>query len=174
MLLKIFIRKGRSMALLKRFFGKKDLDIYAPLNGKAIPLESVSDPIFAGKVLGDGMAIEPDNDVLVSPVNGKVQMVSDTLHAIGICSDLGVELLLHIGIDTVQLNGMHFKADVKAGQKVTKGQKLIEFDSKVIVEKGYSLTTMIIVTNYDQYKMDKKEGLVQSGDLVIDMTSKDE
>lgn len=157
------------MALLKKIWGKKDLDIYAPLNGKVISLENVSDPIFAGKVLGDGIAIEPENDVLVSPVNGKIQMVSDTFHAIGIRSDSGVELLLHIGIDTVQLNGMHFKSDVKAGQDVTKGQKLITFDSKEIAGKGYDLTTMIIVTNYAQYTIDKKEGMVQTGEQIMEI-----
>lgn len=125
--------------------------LLAPIKGRVIPIEKVGDPTFAEKILGDGAAIIPDTGLLISPADGVVDNIFDTGHALSIVTDSGAELLIHIGIDTVQLNGEHFKAMVKSGERVKAGQPLIEFELGKLKEKGYDTATSVVVTNYRDY-----------------------
>ena len=125
--------------------------VYAPIKGKAIALEEVNDGVFSAGMLGKGIGIEPAEGRAVSPVNGTVSVVFDTKHAIGITSDEGIEVLIHIGLDTVQLNGEPFNVHVKVGDKVKVGDLLAEFDMDKIKEAGYKTVTPIIISNTDAY-----------------------
>lgn len=127
-------------------------EIYSPINGEAIRLSDVPDDTFANEILGKGMAVIPSEGMVVSPVDGEISTLFDTLHAIGVTSKDGVELLIHVGINTVELEGKYYKALVKEGDKVTKGQPLLEFDIEGIKSAGYNTVTPIIVTNSDEYK----------------------
>lgn len=131
---------------------KENETILAPLNGKAIPLKEVPDQTFSQELMGKGIAIAPSDGVLVSPVDGTITLLFETKHAIGIKADSGVELLIHIGIDTVKMNGEGFKSFIKEGERVTAGQKIIEFDLDLVKEKSPSSLTMILVTNVDDLK----------------------
>lgn len=126
-------------------------NIHSPLTGKAVALHTVSDPTFAEEILGKGVAIIPEEGLVVSPVNGTVQMVFDTLHAVSVLSDDGAEILIHIGIDTVKLNGKHYKAMVKAGDVVKVGTPMVQFDIDKIKAEGFDVITPVIVTNTDDY-----------------------
>lgn len=122
--------------------------VYCPLEGTAIPLEEVSDPAFSQGLLGVGIGIKPLNGNLYAPVNGTVIALFPTNHALGIMSDDGMELLLHIGIDTVGLDGEGFQAHIKQGDKVCVGQKLISFSTETIEARGLETTTMVLVSNF--------------------------
>ncbi|MDQ0858688.1 PTS glucose transporter subunit IIA [Metabacillus dongyingensis] len=140
--------------MLKKLFGKKtekqtEETVYAPLTGRLLNLEDVPDPVFSQKMMGDGMAIEPSEGILVSPVEGEIIQLFHTKHAIGIKSLTGMEILLHIGLETVAMNGEGFEAFVKEGDKVKPGDKLITFDLNLIKEKAASTITPIIITNGD-------------------------
>lgn len=140
--------------MLKKLFGKKtekqtEETVYAPLTGRLLNLEDVPDPVFSQKMMGDGMAIEPSEGILVSPVEGEIIQLFHTKHAIGIKSQTGIEILLHIGLETVAMNGEGFEAFVKEGDKVKPGDKLITFDLNLIKEKAASTITPIIITNGD-------------------------
>lgn len=125
--------------------------ICAPLTGKAVALSEVSDPTFGEEILGKGAAVIPADGKVVSPVNGTVETVFDTLHAIGLKSEDGVEILIHIGLDTVKLNGKYFKAHVKNGDKVKVGTLLVEADLEGIKKEGYDVITPVIVSNSFDY-----------------------
>lgn len=125
--------------------------ISSPLAGKVISLTEVPDETFSQKMMGDGVAIIPSEGKLYSPVNGKILMVFDTLHAIAIESEDGSEILIHVGLDTVQLGGKHFKSNIKQGDIVKKGQLLLEFDNDKIKKLGYNTITPVIITNSDRY-----------------------
>ncbi|MBE7043481.1 MAG: PTS glucose transporter subunit IIA [Ruminococcaceae bacterium] len=126
--------------------------IYSPMSGKIVKLEDVEDDVFSQKILGDGIAIEPKDGKLFAPCNGKITTVFETKHAINIIDENGAELLIHVGIDTVQLNGTHFKSYVKDGQTVKKGELLLSFNMEEIKKAGYLLTTSLIVCNSDDYQ----------------------
>jgi PTS system beta-glucosides-specific IIC component len=126
-------------------------NIQSPINGMAVSLVEVSDPTFSQEILGKGVAIIPSDGRLVSPVKGTVDTVFETLHAIGLKADDGTELLIHIGLDTVKLEGKHFKAFVKAGDLVEVGTLMVEFDKDKIKEEGYDIITPIIITNSMNY-----------------------
>lgn len=125
--------------------------IAAPINGKAVPLAEVPDETFAQGVLGLGAAIEPCEGRVVAPADGTVETIFDTKHAIGLSLNNGAEILIHVGINTVELGGEGYKAFVTEGDKVKKGQTLITFDIDFIKSKGYKLITPVIVTNSDDY-----------------------
>jgi PTS system beta-glucosides-specific IIC component len=149
---------------------RKDGDITSPMKGQVIPLSSVKDEAFASGHLGKGVAIEPSEGKLYSPVSGTVSVLFPTNHAFGITSDDGAEILVHIGMDTVELNGKHFTAHTAQGARVEKGQLLIEFDIAGIKSAGYIVTTPIVVTNSDQFKMNTTEpGSVSPGDKLIEL-----
>ncbi len=130
----------------------KDIIIYSPVKGRAVELEAVGDGVFSSRMLGDGIAVEPALGRVVAPVSGTVTMVFETKHAIGITSDSGVEVLIHIGIDTVELKGKYFTAYVKNGDQVNTGDLLVEFDMDSITQEGYSVITMVVITNTTDYK----------------------
>ena len=123
----------------------------APLAGHAIPLEEVSDAVFSQKVMGDGLAIQPTEGKVYAPFDGEVASIFDTKHAIGLNADNGMEVLIHIGIDTVNLQGQYYEAHVKAGDRVHKGDLLISFDKDAIEQAGYETVTPVILTNTDDY-----------------------
>lgn len=125
--------------------------IYSPITGEVKPLSAVPDPAFSEEIMGKGVAIEPSEGRVVAPVNGTVFSVSKSGHAIGIVSDKGAEMLIHIGIDTVKLKGQHFTPHVKAGAQVVVGDLLMEFDHIAIKQAGYEIITPVIITNIDQY-----------------------
>lgn len=127
------------------------IEILSPIEGETCSLEEVSDPTFQQKILGDGIAIKPRSTKVVSPVNGTIAVVFHTKHAISIIADDGIELLIHVGIDTVNLKGEYFSAHVNAGDKVKAGDLLLEFDMDGIIGKGYQLITPVIVCNTANY-----------------------
>lgn len=146
--------------------------ILSPIKGVTVPLSDVKDEVFASESLGKGVAILPDEGKVYSPVDGKVTVVFPTKHAIGINSDNGAELLIHIGMDTVQLEGKGFTSHVEQNQMVHKGDLLMEFDVDGITSQGYDVTTPIIITNTKNYnKVDiVASGQVNHGDEVIKLS----
>ncbi|WP_418466765.1 beta-glucoside-specific PTS transporter subunit IIABC [Faecalibacillus faecis] len=126
--------------------------ILAPIKGEVKPIEESSDAAFASGALGKGVVILPEEGKVYAPVTGTVTVLFPSLHAIGITSDAGIELLIHIGINTVQLNGEGFTAHIKQGDQIKQGQLLVEFDMNKIKEAGYSLETLVLVTNYADLK----------------------
>ena len=145
--------------------------IVATMAGESVPMETVEDPMFAAKVMGDGCAIRPTEGKVFSPVNGTITVLAETGHAIGLLSDNGCELLLHIGIDTVNLEGKPFAAHVAVGDKVTVGQLLMDVDLNQIKKAGLPTTTMVIITNTDAYsKIASTTGVtVAAGDKLINI-----
>lgn len=138
-------------------FNKKNEEIIvAPLTGTIVPLEEVPDATFAEKMLGDGIAVEPTGNIVVAPCDGMVTLVSDTKHAVAMTTDQGVELLIHIGLDTVQLAGEGFTQLVEAGNKVTAGTPLVELDLDLISSNGFKLITPVVITNSDDVKLVSK------------------
>ena len=127
-------------------------ELYSPLKGEAIKLSEVPDDIFANEILGKGMAVIPKEGLVTAPVDGEVSTLFDKLHAIGITGDNGVEILIHVGINTVELEEKYYKALVKEGDKVTKGQPLLECDLVGIRNAGYNTVTPVIITNSDEYE----------------------
>lgn len=131
--------------------GLKTVSIASPIKGEAIKLEEIEDAAFATGVLGQGLAIKPIEGKVVAPIDGEVTTLFPSLHAIGITSNEGVEILIHVGLDTVQLGGKGFEAHIKQGDRVLKGQNLLTFDMNFIKESGYSVVTPVVVTNYGDY-----------------------
>lgn len=129
----------------------KVTELASHMKGEIVSLEQVDDEVFSGKILGDGIAVEPIEGKLYAPCDGVVENVFDTKHAINIISDDGCEILLHMGIDTVKLKGEFFEVFVKQGEKVTKGEPLASFDADSIKKAGYKLTTPMIICNSDDY-----------------------
>lgn len=138
---------------------KGSLPIPFPLKGSALPLSDIQDPAFSQGILGKGLAILPSEGKVFSPVNGTVSALFPTLHAIGLTSDEGVEILIHVGMDTVQLNGQYFKAHVQSGSRAEKGQLLLEFDMEQIEKAGYSLITPVVIPNHEDYLEIVESGL---------------
>lgn len=130
---------------------KCDITLAAPIRGQVIPLSLVNDPAFSGGVLGSGFAIIPDTDLLTAPADGIVESITDTNHAVTMTTSDGVELLMHIGIDTVELGGRHFRSLVNAGDHVKIGDPLIEFDADNVKKAGYDIVTPIVITNSDEF-----------------------
>lgn len=138
------------------FFKKKGGTVLAAVaDGLCIPLEEVNDPAFAGKSLGEGVAFVPENGEIVAPCDGKLSLITPTLHAFGMeCGD-GLQLMVHIGIDTVSLNGEGFEKLAEAGGTVKRGQPIIRFNPEVMKEKGIDTTTMLILLNHQDYEIHK-------------------
>ena len=130
---------------------KKRTDIFAPVDGKAISLEEVGDGVFSEKLVGDGIAIIPKQDEIVIPVEGTVSFVMDTGHAFGVRVPGGPEVLVHIGIDTVNEKGKGFQVLVKEKQEVKMGMLAVRIDRKDLAEKGYSLPVMVLVPEAEKY-----------------------
>ncbi|KAB2333567.1 PTS sugar transporter subunit IIA [Bacillus mesophilum] len=164
--------------MFKKLFGKKEevksVDIFAPLSGAAVSLETVPDPVFAEKMMGDGIAIEPTEGVVVSPVKGEVLQVFPTKHAIGLKAENGAEILIHIGLETVSMNGEGFEAHVSEGSKVEVGDQLVTFDMNLVKEKAKSTITPVIITNSDQVSLEKQlaSSVQRASNVVMTVTMK--
>ena len=144
--------------------------LVSPLAGQVKPLSQATDPVFSSGVMGQGVVIEPSQGELVSPVNGTVTVLFPTKHAVGIVSEEGVELLMHIGMDTVSLDGKGFEAHVAQGDKVVVGQQLISFDMDVIKEAGLVTETPVIITNQDDFQADVEGDLprdIKRGEVLM-------
>ena len=128
-----------------------DKIIYAPLEGEMRILSEIEDPVFSSEALGKGCAIEPSKGEVVAPFDGTVEQVAETSHAVGLMGDNGLEVLIHVGMDTVELKGKGYEPQVKVGDKVKKGQLLLKFDMAAISAAGYKLTTPVVVTNTDDF-----------------------
>ncbi|MBS4217523.1 PTS glucose transporter subunit IIA [Bacillus sp. FJAT-49711] len=141
--------------MFKNLFGKKQevsktIELKAYVSGKILPLEDVPDPVFSKKMMGDGIAIEPVEGKFVSPVDGEIIQVFPTKHAVGIRALNGAELLIHIGLETVSMNGEGFTSHVDVGEKVKTGDNLVTVDLEKVKEKATSTITPIIITNSDE------------------------
>ena len=126
-------------------------EIASPVEGKVVALSEVPDEVFSKEAMGKGIAIEPANGEVVAPFDGTIQAIFPTGHAVGIKNENGVEVLIHIGIDTVELEGKYFTANVKNGDTVKKGDVLVKFDIEKIKEAGYNTITPVIITNSSEY-----------------------
>lgn len=142
--------------------------VYSPMDGAIIPLSDVRDAVFSSGTLGPGFAIEPESGKLYAPADGTVSMLFDTLHAVGLTTGQGTELMMHVGMDTVKLNGQYFKAYVKQGDQVKQGELLLEFEIEQIRAAGYDTVTPVVMTNCESpegFRM-RKQGTVQMGDQI--------
>lgn len=144
------------MGLFGNLLKKPEIEIGAPVSGKCIRIQEVNDPTFAEEMLGAGIAIVLENGIIRAPEDGEITTAFPTGHAVGLTTGSGVELLIHIGLDTVQLNGQFFKLCVAEGAQVKKGDILIEADLDKIKEAGYDITSPIIICNTSDYKEIKK------------------
>jgi sugar PTS system EIIA component len=161
--------------MLKKLFSKKIetrvVEIHSPLDGEAIPLEEVPDPVFAQKMMGDGLAIIPKNGKVVSPVNGKVVQIFPTKHAVGLVSEEGLEILIHIGLETVELNGKGFEVAVSAGETVKVGDPLLNVDLDYLEQKHKEIVTPIVITNMlnkaGELEYIAKNNVVTRGDVIM-------
>ena len=125
--------------------------IYAPIAGNYIPLDQIPDEVFSQGILGQGCGIEPDEGMVYAPLDGEITQIADTKHAVGITSAEGAEILIHVGMDTVEMNGAGFTPKVKVGDKVRCGQPLLAFDMDKINAAGHPTTTAFVVTNSDDF-----------------------
>lgn len=160
--------------MLKKLFAKRKKaiteKITAPVNGELIRISEVPDPVFAQKMMGDGVAIIPEDGNFVSPAKGEIIKVFPTKHAVGLRTVNGLELLIHIGLETVELNGKGFQTFVVPGQKVEPGELLVKADLQYLEEKNKEIVTPVIITNMEE-KVASLEtvecGEIKSGDTII-------
>ena len=146
------------MGFFNKLFAKADLPaasdgnkLYAPLNGRAVPITDVPDPTFAEGLLGDGIAIIPTDGRVCAPTDGTIETIFDTGHAVCMKSNTGVEILIHVGLETVGLNGGPFRIHCKNGDSVRRGQLLIEADLGAIQAAGLPIITPMVICNTDAY-----------------------
>lgn len=140
-------------SMLSKFFFKQKLKIYAPISGNVISLDEVPDPVFSERMLGEGIAIMPVSGDVIAPCDGSIIHLANTKHAIGLRAVDGTEILIHIGLETVSLGGQGFTACVEQGDRVTKGQLLIQVDWDFLREKAISFVTPVVVTNSNEKKV---------------------
>lgn len=126
--------------------------IKSPISGKVIELEKVNDPVFSSGAMGKGIAIEPMDNKVYAPFNGTIEFIAETKHAIGLLSEDGVEVLIHVGMDTVKMQGRGFNVKTSVNSKIKAGDLLLEFDRNAIEKEGYSLITPVVITNADNYE----------------------
>ena len=162
------------MGLFDLFKGKedkKDFDgkIYAPLSGRIVPVEEVPDAVFAEKMVGDGIAIEPNGgDLILAPIDGKVEKIFDTNHAFSIVTDSGIELFVHFGIDTVQLDGKGFERLVEEGKVVKRGTPIIKYDYEFLKANAKTVITPVIISNIDEFSgLEKSSGEAIAGETKV-------
>lgn len=159
---------------LKKMFEKnaKTISLKAVEDGRTIPMDEVNDQTFAQELLGPGIAIVPSNGTVVSPIDGTIATVMDTKHAVCIQGEDGLELIVHAGLDTVELNGKYYQTYKEIGDQVKVGDVLLEFDLEEITKAGYDVTTPIVITNLGDYKITKclTGQQVKAGEEVIQLT----
>jgi len=139
------------MGFFKKLFGKPGNSLYAPISGKAVPITEVPDPTFAEGMLGNGIAIEPAEGKVYAPCDATVDMMFTTGHAVSLVADFGAEILIHVGLETVGLEGKPFTVHVANGDKVKKGQLLIEVDLEAVKAAGLPTITPVLICNTDDY-----------------------
>ena len=164
------VLKEASEGLVEPTVLAETAEVVSPLTGQVKPLSQATDPVFSSGVMGQGIVIEPSQGELVSPINGTVTVLFPTKHAVGIVSEEGVEMLMHIGMDTVSLDGKGFEAHIEQGDKVVVGQKLITFDMEVIKGAGLITETPVIITNQDDFQADVEGNLprdIKRGDALM-------
>lgn len=150
--------------------GKQDMiKVYAPMSGEVVPIQQVNDDTFRNELLGKGIAICPTDGNVFAPMDGKIELLFDTLHAFSMTSTQGVELLVHIGLDTVALKGKFYKAYKKTGDEVTKGDLILSVDLKAAKAAGYDMITPVVLLNSDEYSKITYETkkIVKPGELLF-------
>ena len=159
------------MGFFDKLFGKKLEGIYAPIAGKAVAITEVPDPTFTEGMLGNGIAIEPTDGKVYAPCDATVDMMFDTGHAVSMTTESGIEILVHVGLETVGLEGKPFTVHVQNGDKVKKGQLLIEADLEAIKAAGLPTITPVLICNTDDYPTFKTHvgPAVTNADLVIEL-----
>jgi len=147
-------------------------EIYSPIKGKTVPLSDLQDGVFSEKILGDGIAIEPEAGQIYAPCDGLIENVFDTKHAIGILTNDGINILIHVGIDTVNLKGKHFDLKVKVGDKIKKGDLLMNVDLVSVRKAGFKTVTPVIVCNTDEFPdiSIAQSGDVDNGDVILEIS----
>lgn len=157
------------MKLFQNLFSKGDIVIGAPVAGKLVSIKEVSDPTFGDEILGKGAAIIPSDGRVYAPVDGKVATVFPTGHAIALVGSDGEEILIHVGLDTVKLNGKYFTIHVEEEQQIKKGELLLEADLDQIRAAGYDIITPVVVCNTDDFTQVQPEtpGEVKQGDDIL-------
>lgn len=157
------------MGIFDKLFHKSVPEIGAPAAGVCVPLSEVNDPVFSQEILGPGVAIRPSEGRIVAPCDGVIDVMFDTGHAVSLTADFGAEILIHVGLDTVKLNGKHYTVHAKNGDAVKKGQLLIEFDREAIAADGYDTVTPVILCNRDDFSEFKTfpADPVAAGDRII-------
>ena len=159
------------MGIFDKLFAKKsnDISLGAPVAGQAVALSEVSDPTFGEEILGKGVAIRPTSGRVVAPCDATVDLMFDTGHAVSLKADCGAEVLIHVGLETVSLEGKHFTVHAKNGDHVSAGQLLIEFDREAIAAAGFDTITPMVICNSDHFKEIKTYpgSTVAVGDKVI-------
>lgn len=150
-------------------FKSKKVIIPSPLDGKVIDIKKLSDPVFSDDILGKGIAVMPESEQIVAPTDALVTMMFDTGHAVSLETDSGVELLIHVGIDTVKLKGTHYTICKNTDENVKAGDVLMKFDAKAISSEGYEIVTPVVVCNPDKFKSVSfaPEGLIKAGEPLI-------
>ncbi|MBE6184827.1 PTS sugar transporter subunit IIA [Heyndrickxia ginsengihumi] len=150
--------------MFKKIFGKreevlKSIQLIAPVSGKMLTIEEVPDPVFSQKMMGDGVAFEPQEGKIVAPADGEIIQVFPTKHAIGIKAVNGAEILIHIGLETVGMKGEGFTVHVSEGKKVKQGDVLVTVDLNLVKEKASSIVTPMIITNLNDMQSIEKSSL---------------
>ena len=159
------------MGLFQKLFSRQTEVLYAPVAGNAVAVSKVPDPTFSEEILGKGIAIRPSEGKVFAPCDATVDMMFETGHAVSLVADFGAEILIHVGLDTVNLKGKHYTIHANAGDKVTKGTLLMEFDKDAIIAEGYDVITPIIVCNsgdYSTFNVYAGKDVVP-GDVVIEL-----
>lgn len=153
--------------------GAGPIRLFAPVAGEAVPITQVSDPTFGEKILGDGVAVKPTGGKVLAPCDGTVEQIFETGHAVTLTSLDGVEILIHVGLDTVALKGKHYTIHAHDGDKVKTGDLLIEFDAAAIAAEGYDTITPIVICNTDDFSAVKPHtGPVEAGGLLLELEKK--
>jgi glucose-specific phosphotransferase system IIA component len=155
--------------MLKFKKNKSEINVHSPVSGTLVVLDHVNDEVFSLRMMGNGIAIFPTDNTIKSPLDATVKFIFPSKHAIGLICENGAELIIHIGLDTVNLNGKYFAAHVKEGKKVRKGDPLVTVDFQEIQKLNYDIVTPIICTNISDYsiEMQSSEIAVSDGDLIF-------
>lgn len=154
-----------------KLFGKKEMSLVSPANGQIIPMDQVEDEVFAAKMMGDGFAVIPEDGNIVSPCDGEVVNVFKTKHAVIIRDEFGLELIIHVGLDTVKLGGEGFKVMVNENMTVKKGDPLITVDLDLLKSRDIPAVTPVVITNMDIVKsIDVTEGPAEAGQVALTFT----
>ena len=163
-------RKDSIMGFFKKLFSMPSDSIYAPVAGEAVPISEVSDPTFGQEILGKGIAIRPTDGKVYAPCDATVDMMFETGHAVSLIADCGAEILIHIGLDTVNLKGQHYTVHAQNGDKVKKGQLLIAFDREAVAAAGYDTITPVVVCNSAEYAaLHTHTGTVTTQSVILEL-----